>query len=188
MEEIIVQALSIIVAIITFISYQVKTNKTLMFLQALSNAIVCVSYFLLGATSGFVLNVVGLMRNLTLYFLRDKQNLSITFGFIFAIIVVVLGIKTWHAWYSAFIVVALFFNSIALSLCRPQVLRASILFTSSSIFVYNAFVFSIGAMANEVIAITSSIIGLIRYRKPRVKKEDYSERLIQTQENEISSL
>ena len=62
-EEIIGQALGIIATIITFISYQANTKKSVLLI--LSSAIFCttLSYFFLGATSGFALNIVCLIRN-----------------------------------------------------------------------------------------------------------------------------
>ena len=40
-----------------------------------------------------------------------------------------------------------------------------ILLTSSLILIYNLFIPSIGGTINEVVAITSAVIGIIRYRK-----------------------
>ena len=71
----------------------------------------------------------------------------------------------WVLWISLILIIALAANTVCLSLGDPQLLRKSILFTSSSIFIYNIFVFSIGGMANELVAIVSSVIGIIRFRK-----------------------
>jgi len=35
------------------------------------------------------------------------------------------------------------------------------------IIIYNVFVFSLGGIANETVAIVSSIIGIIRFRKDK---------------------
>lgn len=53
---------------------------------------------------------------------------------------------------------------------NPQLLRKSVLATSTMVTIYNIFVFSIGGIANEVISIISSIIGIIRYRKATVSE------------------
>ena len=84
---------------------------------------------------------------------------------LFAVVMAVLGIFSWQGWYSILIVAALAANTVFLSLGDPQMLRKSILGTSTAIFIYNIFVFSIGGMANELVAIVSSIIGILRFRK-----------------------
>ena len=84
---------------------------------------------------------------------------------------VVLGIFSWQAWFSIFLIIALAANTVFLSLGNPQLLRKSILATSSLVIIYNLFVFSIGGLANEALAIISSIIGIIRFRKTKNLKE-----------------
>ncbi len=76
-----------------------------------------------------------------------------------------LGALSWQGAESLLIIIALAVNTVFLSFGRPQLLRYSILFTSSAILIYNVLVFTVGGIANEAIAITSSVIGIIRFKK-----------------------
>ena len=68
---------------------------------------------------------------------------------------------------SLLIIFALAANTIFMSFGNPQLLRKSILLTSTCVLIYNVFVFSIGGITNEGISIVSSVIGIIRFRKEK---------------------
>ena len=164
-EEIVGQTLSILATLITFLSYQMNRKQTVLITQTAATVCMCAGYFFLGATAGFALNVVGVVRNVTYYFMKGSRKTTLIVASCFAAVMVVLGVLSWQGWYSILIVPALAVNTVFLSLGDPQALRKSILGTSSAIFIYNIFVFSIGGMANELVAIVSSIVGILRFRK-----------------------
>lgn len=168
-EEIVGQTLSILATLITFLSYQMNRKETVLITQTAATVCMCLGYFFLGATPGFVLNVVGIVRNVTFYFMKGSKKVTLIVTSFFAVLMGALGIFSWQGWYSILIIPALAANTIFLSLGDPQMLRKSILGTSTAIFIYNIFVFSIGGMANELVAIVSSIIGILRFRKDYAK-------------------
>jgi len=167
-KEYVGQALSIAATLMTLISYQQNKKNRVLFTQTAASVLMTLGYFFLGASSGFLLNVVVVIRNLTYFVLGDRRRACIAAGLAFAAVMGVLGAQSWQGWYSMLIIVALMVNTVVLSLGEPQLLRKSILFTSSSILVYNVFVFSIGGIANEAVAIVSSVVGIIRFRKKRL--------------------
>ena len=81
-QEIIGQILGIIATIITFLSYQMNTKKTLLIAATAATLCTCLSYLFLGASSGFVLNVVCLIRNVAFIF-RMKSPSSTLFPLAF---------------------------------------------------------------------------------------------------------
>lgn len=164
MNEIIGQILGIISAILTLLSYQMKDKKNIMIFQTIATAFTCVSFFFLGALSGFALNIVCLVRNGVFSIVDTKKRYSRWLGVLFAAIMVVFGIISYQYWFSLLITLALIVNSIFISLDSPQTLRKSILFTSSLVLIYNCIVFSIGGIVNEGVSIVSSAIGVWRYR------------------------
>lgn len=165
-KEFVGQALSIAATVMTLISYQLNKKNHVLATQTAACILMTMGYFFLGATSGFALNVVGVVRNLTYFALGDRKKLCVALGTVFAAVMCVLGVISWQGWFSLLIIVALMANTLFLALGDPQLLRKSILFTSSSILIYNLFVFSVGGIANEAVAITSSIVGILRFRKP----------------------
>lgn len=165
MEEIIGQILGVIATLITFLSYQMNTKRSVLITQTAATAFTCVSYLLLGATPGFVLNIVCIVRNVIYYFQKAQSRANLACALVLAAVIGALGALSWQGAESLLIIIALAVNTVFLSFGRPQLLRYSILFTSSAILIYNVLVFTVGGIANETVAIVSSIIGIIRFKK-----------------------
>ena len=163
--ELIGQIISIVAVVVSFITYQMKSKRGIVVMLSIATGISCIAYALLGGTVALVLNLVSIVRNIC-YYHSDKKILSSkAVPVVLALIMGVLSIFTWEGAYSAFFVVGLMLNTLAMGYFNPQNLRKSILLTSSLILVYNLFIPSIGGAINEVVAITSSVIGLIRYHQ-----------------------
>lgn len=163
--EIIGQIIGIIAPILTVVSYQLNTKKSVLIALTGATVATCVCYFLLGATSGFVLNVACLLRNLFCFFFKERSKGSYIVAAIFAVIMCVLGAFSWQGPHSLLIIVGLAINTVFVAVGDPQWLRKSILLTSSLVLIYNLIEFSVGGIANEALAIGSSVVGIIRFRK-----------------------
>ena len=161
------QALGILATVITGISYQMNTKRSLLLVQTAATACTCLAYLFLGAASGFALNVVCIIRNVVFYFQKGSGKGHMPPAILLSAAMVVLGALSWQGAVSLLIIIALAANTIFLSFGDPQLLRKSILGTSSLVLAYNIFVFSLGGIANESLAILSSIVGIIRYRKEK---------------------
>jgi hypothetical protein len=166
-QQIIGQALGIIGTILTFVSYQVKTKRPLLIIQSSATLCICISYLLLGATSGFALNIVCLTRNTIFYMQKERTRIAYVSAGILALVMIAVGFFSWEGWYSLLLIAALAANTVFISLGDNQLLRKSILVTSTMVLIYNIFVFSIGGITNEAVAIVSSIVGIIRFRKSK---------------------
>ena len=165
--EILGQTLGIIATLITALSFQVNTKRKLLFIQSVATLCTCISYLLLGATSGFVLNVVCLIRNVCFYYQREGKPPIYISTSLFLIMMGFLSALSWQGPISILITVALAANTVFLSLGKPQILRYSILGTSLMVLIYNIYVLSIGGILNESIAIASAFIGVMRFRKEK---------------------
>ena len=84
-KEIFGQALGILATVLTCFSCQLNRRTTVLFAQSLATASVCTSYFLLGATSGFVLNIVCLVRRVSYYFAEKNLRLRKIFSLFFCL-------------------------------------------------------------------------------------------------------
>lgn len=166
-QQIIGQALGIIGTILTFVSYQARTKRSLLIIQSSATLCICISYLLLGASSGFALNIVCLTRNAIFYMQKERTRAAYVSAGILALVMTVVGSLSWEGWYSLLLIAALAANTIFISLGDNQLLRKSILVTSTMVLIYNVFVFSIGGITNEAVAIISSIVGIIRFRKTK---------------------
>ena len=166
-QLIIGQILGILATIITGISYQMNSKRSLLLVQTTATLCTCLAYLFLGAASGFALNVVCILRNVVFYFQKSTGRKTLLVASVLALCMVIIGALSWQGPVSLFIIVALAANTIFLSFGNPQLLRKSILGTSTMVLLYNIFVFSLGGIANESLAILSSIVGIIRFRKEK---------------------
>jgi hypothetical protein len=158
-----------------FISYLCKTQKRLLFLQILGNAVMVLHFFLIGAKSGYILLIAGTIRNIIFYFSDNKYLSWKGIPYILAGIIVGLGFLSWEAYYSLFIIVGLGLNTVFLSVKNVNILKASVILTSALIFTYDAFAFSISGMINEAMAIVGAIIGLTVFYLTNKKQKEIKE-------------
>ena len=168
MEQIIYgigQALGFVAIALGFISYQMKTQKQLLAVQLATCIVFCVHYFLIGAYTGMAMNCVGVLRNIVYYRRNSRGDTRMTWPIIFAVIMGIMGILTWEAWYSIFVFLGLIINTLCFAFSDPQKVRGSILVTSPLVLIYDIFALSIGGIIYESVAIISSIIGILRNRK-----------------------
>ena len=169
----IAQGFGALAVILGFISFQMKDAKKLLFIQCGVSAVFCVHFFLLGATTGFVLNVACILRNVA-YYNKDKKYLSsIWVPIALSAMMGVLGVIFWEAWYSVFFVVSLIANTFCMSFKSPENIRRSILFTSPLALTYDAFASAYGGVAYEAFVIVSSVIGIVR--TARAKRRETNE-------------
>ena len=164
----IAQAIGFVAVILSFMTYQMKSNRGVMIMLSLATTLFCIHYSILGATTGLLLNAFSIIRNICYCFKTNKILSSKATPVILAAIMAFLSVFTWEGYHSAFFVVGITLNTLAMGYFTPQGLRKSILLTSSLIFIYNVLIPgspSYGGMLNESVAIISSVIGIIRYRK-----------------------
>lgn len=169
-QQLIGQALGILATVITVISYQMNTKKSLLLVQTAATTCTCLAYFFLGAASGFALNVVCIIRNIVFYFQKDSGKVHTISSLLLAGAMVMLGALSWQGPVSLLIISALAANTIFMSFGNPQLLRKSILGTSSLVLLYNVFVFSLGGIANEGLSIVSSVVGIVRFRREKTQR------------------
>ncbi len=150
---------------ITFVSYQVSSQKKLLVIQSIATVVSAVSFMVLGAWTGLAMNCVAIFRNIA-YYNKDKKYLSSKWvPLIFAAIMLVFGIFTWTKWYCILSVAGLMINTVALSFPSAQLIRGSILVTSPMVCLYDLLAGNIIEAVKELIAIVSAVIGIFRYRK-----------------------
>ena len=168
------QILGIVAPIITFVSYQVNSKKKLLILQTAATLSTCLSYMFLGADSGFALNIVCIIRNIAFFFQDSKSKMNMISAVILAAVMGGLGILSWEGPISLLVIFALAANTIFMSFGDAQLLRKSVIGTSSMILIYNIFIENptIGGIINESVAIVASIIGIIAFVKMKKEKKD----------------
>lgn len=159
------QGMGLIAIFLGFVSYQMKNQRQLILAQSATALCFCIHYLLLGAITGLALNGVALVRNGAYYFRNQKGQKGWALPIAFAVVMGGMGVWAWEGWYSLFSIVGLVINTLCLAAPHPQQVRKSILVTSPLVIIYNVFVFSIGGVIYESVAIISSIVGIWRSRQ-----------------------
>jgi len=163
------QMMGFVAVVLGFVSFQMRTQKQLLVVQTATTIAFCIHYYLIGATSGLMLNLLGIVRNLA-YYHKDKPLFSgKKCPIFFAVVMGIVGMLSWQGYYSIFVVMGLVINTVCLSFTNPQNIRKSILVSSPLVLAYDAFVLSIGGVIYESVVIISSIIGIVRYRQEKAK-------------------
>ncbi len=163
------QVLGILATVITVISYQMNTKRSLLLVQTTATACTCLAYLFLGAASGFALNIVCIMRNVVFYCQKERKPVNVP-AVLLALAMVGVGFLSWQGPVSLLIIAALVANTLFMSVGDPQLLRKSVLVTSTMILLYNILVFSLGGIANEGLSVISSAVGIVRFRREKTEK------------------
>lgn len=158
------QALGLLGVALGFACFQMRTQKRLLLMQMATIVAFCAHYAMIGATSGLVLNLLGVVRNLAYCFLDRNERFRRFAPWGFAVVMGAGGLLSWQGPASAFVVSGVVIHTLCLSFSDPQKIRKSVLISSPLLFVYNAIMFSVGGMVYEGAAIVSSVIGIARYR------------------------
>ena len=165
------QVFGIVAIIFGFISYQMKTQRQILFMQSSVAVFFCIHYFLIGGYSAMAMNGVNIVRNV-FYDRRTKSgSTSKVIPIIFVIIQCAMCAITWEAWYSVFVLLGIGINTYCMSFPDPQKVRKSILVTSPMVLTYDIFARSIGGSIYESVALISAAIGIFKNRKTQKKEQ-----------------
>lgn len=171
MGMIVGQILGILATIIGVCSFQVNKKKQLLLIQSVSTTCTCLSYLFLGATSGFALNIVCLVRNGVFYFRKKGTGMDYVLTVMFMVLMGCIGALSWQGYISLLIIIALAANTFFMCIGSAQALRYSILVTSTMVLIYNIKFIAVGGIFYESFAIVSSVIGILRFRKDKKESE-----------------
>lgn len=157
--------IGLISVVLFFYSYQRTKKSKIMIIQTVATALSCVQYLLIGAASGFALNIVCIIRNFAFYYREKSNKTGLVTPVIFAVAMAVMSIFSWEGIHSLLITLGLVVNTICMGIFDARKFRKTILISSTLILAYNFFALSYSGMLSESISLISAVIGIIRYRK-----------------------
>ena len=147
-----------------FYSYQCKQKRKLVIIQTVATALNCVQYLLIGAFSGFALNIVCIIRNFIFYFRDKNQRTDIISPILVSLCIAAASFPSWEGIHSLLITMGLVINTMCMGMLDAKSFRKTILLTSTLILIYNVFASSYSGILSESISLISVVIGIIRYR------------------------
>ena len=178
--EIIGQAISIVAMACNILSFQQKRQSVLITLQLLGGALFSVSFFMLGATVGGILNIVAAVRAVIFLFERRLRATHPAWLCGFIAIYVALYVLTFTAFgkeptavnliIEILPIVGMTASSIGDMLASSRAVRRLGLISSPAWLIYNIYYASVGAIICETISLISIFIGM--YRHDRKKKTE----------------
>ena len=169
--ELIGHAIGFVSVALFFYSYQCKSKSKIMLVQTIATALGCLQYLLIGATSGFALNIVCIIRNFVFSY-REKNNKKDRISPVaLAVCIAIASVFSWEGMHSLLITLGLAFNTVCMGVFDAKKFRKTILISSSLILAYNVFAHSYSGMVSESISLISAVIGIIRYRGTDPEKD-----------------
>ena len=163
---IISQLIGFVAAALLLLSFQQRTHKRIVVIQACSGFLFAVQYLMLGAYEGMIGNVVGFTRSIAYSFRGNSKAVDhIACPVVFAILAGIGGIATYTSPASLLPMAAMIITSFVNWSPNTQQLRALNMPTSAMWLIYNVICSSYSGIVTEVLNLLSITVGLIRFRK-----------------------
>ena len=171
--ETIAQALSFVGLAFIVASYQQKKKSSLVLCQLFGCGVFGIHYFMMGAYTGALLNVIGMIRSLAFY----KENRSRKVGTIWTVVLIAMYVASYILNFTVFGAPATAGNlilellptigmsvlTISFNMTGTGIIRALGTGHSASWLIYNIVHHSIGGTLTETMAMISIIVGILRY-------------------------
>ena len=162
------QAIGFLSLVLSLVSFQMKTRTQILIFQCMASLSCAVSLIMLGGIAGGILDVVAFSRTLV-FSLADrykwaKCKLWLPF---YIILIVAVGIITWDPTGigTLFAIAGTLLSTVALYQKSERLMRIISLFVGPCWIIYSLIYSSAFGALNEIIAMTSLIIALVRLRK-----------------------
>lgn len=169
-----IQLLSWVAAVFVIISFQVHNLKRMMVLQQTGYFFLAIHFILLGATTGAVMTIIGIIRLSVAAYIKKHPEYRRYYLIFFPIILIA-------SWITATgpesLLPAIGYLLGTLAIYQQKMMTTRILFLTAHPFwlAYNFLVGSQGGIAMECFNLISSSTAIIRHRKQIKKKlERYS--------------
>lgn len=160
--DIIIQIIGCLGIIASIISFQCKKHNHILFFRTLNESIFAVQYFLLGAYTGMMMNILGSIRNIIFTKKVAKNKSTTAAAVIFSACFTLFGLLTYQGNKSILIIIAKVLSTLAYGNKNTTVVRCLILITSASWLIYNYYVGSAAGILCETFTLLSLVAGIIR--------------------------
>ena len=161
---ILAQILAVIAFILDIICMQCKKKSGILVVGIISNTMYALEYAFLGAWTGAISFVIGIIRNITYFIFEKKQyKPSKIVLSIFVLLIIGAGIYTWKDITSLLPVLALVLWTIVSWQNNTKWMRFAEVFICITWIIYDIFVGAYAGIVTEFIILTSTIIGILRY-------------------------
>lgn len=159
---------------ISLFAYHRKDKKTILGNMIISNILNLIHYLLLGAFSGCVTKLLAIFRNYFIILKEKYPKLSnVIYLMVFIIVYVIATIFTYNSILSILPLLAAMIYIIFIWNGNEIKIKKTAFFCYFLWLVYNIFVLSIAGILSNIIAIISTFIAIINYKK--IKEDNFCE-------------
>ncbi len=150
---------------LSLLSFQFSKRKSIMLAQMLANLLFALQLFMVGAITGGCLDLISFVR--TLIFSNNTKPWAKSRWWLFAFILLMIaaGIFTWKDGWSILPMIGSVLSTLALWMKKEQTIRLISLGVGPCWLVYNLVVGAYTGALNEILAMISIVVGLIRHNK-----------------------
>ena len=162
--KLLAQAFGIVGVILFVLSFQIKSNKKLYFVQIMANIMFAIQFILLGAYVGCFSLLICIVRNALFMNRRKWKFVDSPVTLIVLLALYLLNtILNWNAWYDILPLAAVVSATVAFWTGNPRSIRTYNLFIASpSWMAYDICVGAWAGVLNEAIGMASIIDSIIR--------------------------
>ncbi len=156
----------------SLLSFQQKERKHVMLFQMIASALFCIQLFMVGAITGGCVDSISFIRT-AVFSQNDKKWASspIWLG-VFIVAMIGTGILTWQDGWSILPIIGSVLSTVALWMKNSKHIRVISLFVGPCWLIYSLIHGAYTGALNEVLAMTSIVIGMVRHdikRNPKVE-------------------
>jgi len=146
----------------SFIAFQCKQHKNLMFFKTGNEVLFAIQYLMLASYTGMAMNTISSVRNLLFAYLVSKNKSTLPFQIAFSVLFVIFGIITWNDIISLAVITAKIITTVIYGIKNTKVARFATIPVSSFWLIYNIQCSSQAGILCEVFSLVSVITAIIR--------------------------
>ena len=149
--------------IFTVIPFQFNKHKRIVLFKMTSELLFAAQYFLMGAYTGAVLDLISGLRNFLFYRFVEKKRSTAPIIILFGVFVVVLGLLSWNSWLSLLPIGAKILTTVSYGMKNERLLRFITLPSCLLWISYNGIIGSWEAMLADFLALFSILIAIYKF-------------------------
>ena len=157
------QVFGIALSVVGFFVFLAKTRKGILIAKLICDGGYCLQQFMIGATTGAMINVIAVLRDIIFYYRNDKKWASHRIWlYIFLVVMGLSPVLTWIGPVSLLPAIGSMIAVVGFYCQKPQHTRILGLTAMIPWFLYAMIITNYGLMLTTVIQIASAILGLLR--------------------------
>jgi hypothetical protein len=159
-EIIIAQVFAILAGIFYLLEDQSNDNKKILIYNGISNLFIAIEYFLLGAFTGGICNLVAILRNIYIHNSKEKVHIVVLISYFLFLIAV--NFSSFNSWISVLPVLLVMMYTAAINTKKVKLIKYAVIVAYALEIIYDIYYM---AYISVVICIAGIITAIIALKK-----------------------